>query len=149
MTNLSEPQTLDFLLAQVCRLHHARIHQLLEALGLYRGQPRVLHILWDQDGLTHKELADIMGITPATITKMIQRMEKAGFVQRQPDPADQRISRVLLTDTGRAVQTQVEATWQQMEQEIFAGLSDDERVDLRRYLQKIRKNLEEAIDQNL
>jgi DNA-binding MarR family transcriptional regulator len=145
MKNHPEPQTLDFLLAQVSRLHHARVHQLLEALGLYRGQPRLLFILWDQDGLTHKELAAMMQVTPVTITKMIQRMEKAGFVQRRPDLADQRISRVYLTDAGRAVQAQVEATWQQMELEGFAGFSDDERVTLRRFLQQIRTNLEKAI----
>lgn len=149
MNNHPEPQTLDFLLAQVSRLHHARVHQLLEALGLYRGQPRVLHILWDQDGLTHKELAATMQVTPVTITKMIQRMEKAGFVQRRPDPADQRASRVYLTDAGRAVQTQVEATWQQMEQDGFAGFSEEERTTLRRFLQQIRANLEKAIGEKI
>lgn len=148
MTAPPEPQTLDFLLAQVSRLHHTRVHQLLEGLGLYRGQPRVLHILWDQDGLTHKALAAIMQITPATITRMIQRMEKAGFVQRHLDAADQRISRVYLTDAGRAVQAQVEATWRQMEQDDFAGFTADELVVLRGFLQRMRANLENAIEQN-
>jgi MarR family transcriptional regulator, organic hydroperoxide resistance regulator len=148
MTTRLEPQTIDFLLAQVSRLHHTRVHQLLEGLGLYRGQPRVLHILWDQDGLTHKELAEIMQITPATITRMIQRMEKAGFVQRRPDPADQRISRVYLTEAGRAVQAQVEATWQQMERDDFIGFTPGELEVLRGFLRRIRANLEKAIGEN-
>ncbi|MBN2116481.1 MAG: MarR family transcriptional regulator [Anaerolineales bacterium] len=140
-----EPQTLDFLLAQVSRLHHQRAHELLEGLGLYRGQPPVLFALWEQAGLTHSELAERLGISSATITKMLQRMEKAGFVKRQPDAGDQRVSRVYLTKAGRAVHSKLEAIFQQMEIENFNGFSDDERVVLRTFLLRLRKNLEQAI----
>ncbi len=136
-----EPNTLDFLLAQICHNHHFRANALLEALGLYRGQPPVLFALWDQEGLTHTELAERLQNTPATITKMIQRMEKAGFVQRRPDTSDQRVSRVYLTETGRAIQAQVQAVWDMMEAETFAGFNDEERLLLRTFLQRIRQNL--------
>ena len=42
------PESLDSLFAQICKLKHARVHTLLEGLGLYRGQPSVLQALWDQ-----------------------------------------------------------------------------------------------------
>lgn len=140
-THSTEPQSLDFLLAQVSRLHHYRVHELLDNLGLYRGQPPVLFELWKQDGLTHGELAQRLQITPATITRMIQRMEKAGFVQRRTDIADQRISRVYLTDAGQAVRAKVHAIWERLEVENFAGFSDEERVILRSFLARIRENL--------
>ena len=149
MTQLVEPQTLDFLLAQVSRLHHYRAHALLEKLGLYRGQPPVLFSLWEQDGLTHGELAQRLQITPATITRMIQRMEKAGFVQRKPDSGDQSISRVFLTDSGRAIRTQLQAIWDQMEVESFSGFSPDELLVVRRVLLQIRDNLARATDGNI
>jgi MarR family transcriptional regulator, organic hydroperoxide resistance regulator len=149
MSQHSEPPPLDFLLAQVSRLHHYRAHELLDGLGLYRGQPPVLFALWERDGLTHKELAGQLEITPATVTKMIQRMEKAGFVRRQPDASDQRVSRVYLTDAGRAVHAQVQAVWNRMEVENFAGFSDEERVTLRRFLLQIRDNLTRATDGKL
>jgi len=141
MKPLEEQNTLDFLLAQVCHHHHFRTNTLLEAIGLYRGQPLVLFALWDQEGLTHTELAERLQNTPATITKMIQRMEKAGFVQRRPDANDQRVSRVYLTEAGRAIQARLQAIWDTMEAETFAGLSDEERLLLRRFLQHIRQNL--------
>jgi DNA-binding MarR family transcriptional regulator len=141
MKPLEEQNTLDFLLAQVCHHHHFRTNTLLEAIGLYRGQPPVLFALWDQEGLTHTELAERLQNTPATITKMIQRMEKAGFVQRRPDANDQRVSRVYLTEAGRAIQARLQAIWDTMEAETFAGLSDEERLLLRRFLQHIRQNL--------
>ncbi len=145
MPSHPEPQSLDFLLAQVSRLHHHRAHELLDKLGLYRGQPPVLFALWEQEGLTHSELAERLGITPATTTRMLQRMEKAGFVQRQPDASDQRVSRVYLTEAGRAVRAELEAVWQQMELESFRGFSDEERVVLRSFLSRLRENLAQAI----
>ena len=141
MKPLDEPNTLDFLLAQVCHYHHFRANTLLEAIGLYRGQPPVLFALWDLEGLTHTELAERLQNTPATITKMIQRMEKAGFVQRRPDANDQRVSRVYLTETGRAIQASVQAIRETIEAETFAGFTDEERLLLRSFLQHIRQNL--------
>jgi MarR family transcriptional regulator, organic hydroperoxide resistance regulator len=140
----TEPEPLNFLLAQVCHLHHARAHTLLETIGLYRGQPHVLRALWEQEGLTHTELAERLHITPATITKMLQRMEKTGFVVRKPDIEDQRISRVYLTEAGRAIRSEVQAVWQTMEQETFDGFTLEERVLLRRFLLQFRDNLMRA-----
>lgn len=139
---VSEPESMDFILAQICRLHYVRAHALLEALGLYRGQPPMLHALWEQEGLSHTQLAERLQISLATITKMIQRMEKAGFVLRRSDPADERISRVYLTESGRAVRASVQAVWDQMEAETFQDFSVEERVVLRCFLQKIHQNLE-------
>ncbi len=137
-----EPKTMDFLLATVARLHHYRVHELVEGLGLYRGQPPLLYELWKQDGRTHSDLAAKMQITPATITRMIQRMEKAGFVQRRPDEHDQRVSRVYLTEEGRAVQSELQAVFERLERETFAGFNEQELVVLRGFLGRIRANLQ-------
>ena len=144
---LPEPKTLDHLLAQVSRLHYQRAHAVFDKLGLYRGQPPMLFALWEQDGQTHSELAQGLGITPATTTKMIQRMEKAGFVQRQPDARDQRVSRVYLTDAGRSVRARLEAAWDQMDAENFSGFSPEERALLRGDLLRVRANLAQSIQE--
>jgi len=141
MPQQPKPESLDFLLVQICRLHHARAHTLLEELGLYRGQPPVLFALWEQEGLTHSELAARLHVKPATITKMINRMEKTGFVQRRSDPEDQRVSRVYLTDAGRAIQNEVERVWRTLLEETFVGFSLEECVLLRRFFLQMRENL--------
>jgi DNA-binding MarR family transcriptional regulator len=143
------PDTLDFLMAQNCHLHHTRAHQLFDELGLYRGQPPVLYELWQSEGLTQKELADRLGVTPATITKMLQRMEKAGFIQRKQDAADQRISRVYLTEAGCLVKDRVENVWKTMEVETFANLTSAEQDLLRRFLLQIRDNLRHAVGEDI
>ena len=141
MTEPSESESLDSLFAQICRLKHARIHTLLEALGLYRGQPSVLQALWEHEGLMHTELARHLQVQPATITRMLQRMEKAGFVERRPDPEDHRVSRVYLTETGKAVRADVQQVWRQLEEEAFAGFTLEEQALLRRFFLRIRENL--------
>lgn len=141
MAHQTSEESIDFLLVQVSKLHRFRAHRLLESLGLYRGQPHVLRALWDQEGMTHGELASRLQVQPATITKMIQRMEKAGFVARQPDPDDQRVSRVYLTEAGREVQGEVEQVWRTLEDETFAGFTPEERVLLRRFFLQMRENL--------
>ena len=144
MTGTSDAESLDRLFSQICRLKHARVHTLYEALGLYRGQPRVLRALWDREGLTHTELSRQLRVQPATITKMIQRMEKAGFVERRPDPDDQRVSRVYLTASGRAIREDVQQVWRKLEEEAFAGFAEEERVLLRGFFARIRDNLVQA-----
>jgi DNA-binding MarR family transcriptional regulator len=91
----------------------------------------------------HTELARRLQVQPATITKMLQRMEKAGFVERRPDPDDQRVSRVYLTGEGRAVRAGVQQVWHQLEEEAFAGFTPDERLLLRRFFVQIRENLKQ------
>jgi DNA-binding MarR family transcriptional regulator len=135
---------MDFLLANVSHLHHTRAHQLLEGLGLYRGQPPVLFALWEKEGITQSELARKMNIAPATITKMLQRMEKAGFIYRKADAEDQRVSRVYLTEAGREIRSKVEDVWAKMEMETFSNFTLEERVLLRRFLLQMRDNLVRA-----
>jgi len=141
MSQPPESESLDLLLAQICRLKHARVQALLETLGLYEGQPSMLRTLWAEEGQTHTELARRLRVQPATITKMIQRMQKAGFVERRSDPEDERVSRVYLTETGRAVQTDVRGVWHTLEKEAFAEFSGEERALLRQFFLQIRENL--------
>jgi DNA-binding MarR family transcriptional regulator len=68
-------------------------------------------------------------------------MEKAGLVERKHDAVDQRISRVYLTQAGRALQRDVEQTWHRLEEETFADFTLQERVLLRRFFVQMRENL--------
>jgi DNA-binding MarR family transcriptional regulator len=104
----------------------------------------MLRVLWEQEGLTHTELSRRLQVQPATITKMLQRMEKAGFVVRKHDPDDQRVSRVYLTQAGRAVREDVQQVWRKLEEEAFAGFTEEESVLLRQFFLRIRANLIEV-----
>jgi DNA-binding MarR family transcriptional regulator len=129
------------LLSKVCGLRHRRMHELLDSLGLYRGQPSMLNALWAQDGMTHSQLAERLSKSPATITKTVKRMEKTGFVERRPDPHDERLSRVYLTCAGRDIRASVEDVWRSFEEQAFAGLSQEELAVLRSALLRVCQNI--------
>ncbi len=145
MSDQCQDVSLNGLLVQVCRLHHARAHGLLDELGLYRGQPPLLHVLAHAEGLSHSELATRLHVTPATVSKMVQRMVKVGVVTTWDDPEDQRVSRVRLTEEGRRLHAQAETQMRQLEAEAFAGFSPEEISFLRRCMDQIRENLIQVV----
>jgi len=141
MAGKTEPQALDRLLGQICRLHHARAHTLLEALGLYRGQPPLLWALVADPGLAHSELAARLHVTPATISKMVSRMEKLGILETRDDLEDQRISRVYLTAAGLALHEEASRVAERLGAEVFVDFSDGELLQLEAFLRRMLANL--------
>ena len=137
-------RTVRHLISRANDLKHRRVHQLLDELGLHRGQSFVLRALWAQDGLTQTELTERLNRSPSTITKTVQRMEKAGFVRRGPDDSDERVSRVFLTDAGRAIRPAVEEAWNRLDREIFAGFSSQELALFSDLLTRVCRNVESS-----
>lgn len=130
------------LLARTCKRLRVRAHASLERIGLYRGQQFALRALWQQEGLTHSELAEWVNVRPATVTNMLKRMEKAGLVERRRDTEDERVSRVYLTEAGRDIRGAVEETWRGLEKQAFAGFSPEELDLLGQFLLRIQENLQ-------
>jgi len=135
------PETISYLLAQVCKAHRSKGQELLSDLGLHLGQEMLLLRLWPKDGLTQSELADDLCISPATITKTLDRMSKAGLVERRTDSEDQRVSRVYLTNAGHSLQEPVEGVWGELEAQCLANLTLEEQILFRRLLLQVYENL--------
>jgi len=133
----AEDLTVGQLLAQVCRMagHHLRSH--MERIGLHRGQGFALVHLWHHDGVPQREISDAMHISPSSATNMLQRMERDGWIRRERDREDQRIVRVYLTGRAKALRTDARAVFREMEDELAAVYTDEERATLRRLLLKL------------
>ncbi|MCJ7738062.1 MAG: MarR family transcriptional regulator [Anaerolineae bacterium] len=141
-TEKSDLAEINFRVHHLCRVHYSRAHALLEAIGLHRGQPPVLHALWEQEGLSQSELAARIHVTAPTLSRMIQRMAKAGLLTTEDDPADHRVSRVYLTDAGRAIKDRVQSTWAQLGSEMLAGFTPEETELAGRFLERMAANIE-------
>lgn len=145
MTEKSKSDSISYLLVQTCKAHRALAEKLWSDIGLHVGQDMILRQLWPAEGCTQSELADRLCIQPATVTKMLQRMEQTKLIQRRGDPEDQRVSRVYLTDQGRALLQPYEEAWAKLEDYLIEGLSLEERVLLRRLLMQVRDNLNKQL----
>src|SRR5260221_14326983 len=108
MSETKLDHSFGLLVARVALIHRTRVSEYLSELNLYVGQEMLLKCLWNHDGLSQKELADLLGIQAATETRMVIRMERSCFVVRKTDPEDQRVSNVYVMDLGRRLQRAVE-----------------------------------------
>lgn len=135
-------ETVGYALAQVCKAHRYAVDTALRRHNLRAGQEMILLQLWADEGLTQSQLVERLGVEPPTITKMLQRMEAEDLIERRPDPEDARISRVYLKPCSRALEQTVAASWREVEDQLTAGLSAEERMLLRRLLIQLRQNME-------
>lgn len=135
----------DSLQGMFLQLTHSYFHKMyhqVSNLGLHPGQVPILHVLYKQEGLSQRELARMLNIKPPTVTVTIRRMEKAGFVKRYQDEADQRISRIHLTHKGRESFLQVKEIMQANEKAVFSDFSETEICLIRRFFKQMRENIE-------
>jgi DNA-binding MarR family transcriptional regulator len=136
-----EYESINFLLGMLCRAQRGKMSEALTAIGLYAGQEMFLWQLWRQDGLTQSQMVERMCVQPPTVSKMLDRLERAGLVERRSDAEDSRLLRVYLTEQGQRSQRAVRDIWTNLEQQITEGLSVEERIVLRRLLLHVHENL--------
>jgi DNA-binding MarR family transcriptional regulator len=125
------------LLAQVCRMTGLHLRTHMEKLGLHRGQTFALVHLWRHDGIPQRELAQAMHIRPASVTNMLQRMERDGWIARTRDPQDQRVVRVFLTHRAKDLRAGAQTVLREMEEELGAVYTESEQATLRSLLLKL------------
>jgi DNA-binding MarR family transcriptional regulator len=127
---------------EIFRLIHQRSYSHLEKLKLYPGQPQLLALINRKEGITQKELSEKNCVKPATITGILNKLEKNHFVYRMSDKEDKRIMRVYLTDDGRKVAENAEHFIQMVTEKMFFGFSDEEVEQFLHLANKIRNNLQ-------
>jgi MarR family transcriptional regulator, organic hydroperoxide resistance regulator len=113
----------------------------LAELGLQQGQDILLRHLWKEDGLPQSELVGRLSVEPPTVTKMLARLEKSGFVKRRRDPHRVKQWRVYLTPQGKRVERQVQEHWARMEALATEGLTAEEQRTFIQLAIRVRDNL--------
>jgi DNA-binding MarR family transcriptional regulator len=121
---------------RLARLHSLLAGRLLREVGLHPSQELLLMVLWDAGPLRQTELAADLGTDSAGTTRIVQRLEEAGYVRRRPDPDDGRATLVEATAAGFALREHVERIWTHLEELTVGDMTPAERraalADLRR-----------------
>lgn len=108
----------------------------VELIGMNLKQVAMLVALRDQGDLPQTTLCDMMKLTQNTVVTWLNELEDAGYVERQRDPDDRRKHNVALTPKGADALERAETELRKLEDEVLAGLSADERTQLRKLLAK-------------
>ncbi len=112
---------------------------MLEPLGLTYVQYLVMLVLWEQTPRSVGELGARLHLDSGTLTPLLKRMEKAGFVVRERDSDDERRVLIFLTDEGRELRTKSAEISDSML--CHAELSKPEAMELRQRLMQLAETL--------
>jgi MarR family transcriptional regulator for hemolysin len=114
----------------------------ISSVGLTRARARTLSILYSQVGLTQTSVAAYLEIEGPTAVRLIDELEKAGFVQRQPDPHDRRIKKLVLTEPGREMAEYLKKTYHEIGAQALRDLSEESKNLLVTLMKSVIRNLE-------
>lgn len=93
--------------------------------GITAAQYNVLSALVAAgEGISQRELGDVLVVDRSNVTGLVDRMEKAGWVRRTDDPADRRVYRVTLTPAGRRLWGKVSPAYEAVVVQVTDGLTE-------------------------
>ena len=116
----------------LARTHRARLAALLAPHGVHAGQDLLLLAIWSEPGLRQATLAARLGVEPPTVTRMVQRLERSGLIERRKDPHDARVLRVHPTPRSRLLEGTVRRAWSDVDATLVEALGEAEGERLRR-----------------
>jgi DNA-binding MarR family transcriptional regulator len=111
------------------------------SLGVTGAQWKVLFKLTLKPGLRQAELADMLDLEPITLSRIIDRLEEAGLVERSADPTDRRVWRLHVTAKAQPTVEKLRAIADEMWSEAFAGIDAKDIETTRRVLAQLRERV--------
>jgi DNA-binding MarR family transcriptional regulator len=105
------------------------------------GQWYFLRILWDEEGLSQRELSRRVGTTEPTTVSALRLLTRNCMIERVRNPKDRRTINIYLTDKARDLKATLMPVAFDVNDVAMRGLTDSEFAQLQGLLQKVRKNL--------
>lgn len=135
---------LGLLLHDGARLLRKRFERRAESLGLSSAQWRLLAITLREGRVTQARLSERMEVEPISVSRLVDRMEQAGWVARQTDPSDRRVRVIVPTAQALAAHAEIRALLDEVLDEALSGFSGAERIQIAGLLNRLIANLGEA-----
>lgn len=141
---LPRQSSLGYQINHLARLMAQALRERIAPLGVVPGQFAQLLALYEQDGLSQRELCERVRIEQPTMANTLQRMERDGLIRRLPDPADGRRAAVMLTGRARDLQEDLVGAARTVNSEATRNVGDDELATFMGTIARIIDNLEAA-----
>jgi DNA-binding MarR family transcriptional regulator len=136
-----DDQHIGFLISDVARLIRTAFDRRVRRLGLTRAQWLVLTRLNRRPGASQSELADMLEVERATAGRMVDRLERKGWVIRRPDATDRRINRLFLSSEADRIRAGMLDIADQTLEDALAPLSLSDRAMLGDVLLRMKQGL--------
>ncbi len=130
------------LFSKIQRLKFFVLRKELNTFGVHPAHVPLFFIIQKNPGISQKDIAKTLAVSPATVAIMLRKMEKNGLVKRDVNLADRREYQVFLTKKSELIIKRLEGIIEKFEKISISSLSEDEVNILKAMLKKIIKNLE-------
>jgi len=137
-----DDEYIGYVLSDVARLIRTVFDRRVRDIGLTRAQWLVLTRLYRRPGASQTELADMLEIDRASAGRMIDRMQKNGWVERRADSEDRRVNRLYLTADARRAHKEMWAIAETTVDDALAPLSAGERDQFTRLAARVKGQLQ-------
>ena len=132
---------LGFLIHDAARLVRRSFEQRGSEFGLSAAQWRLLVRLVKEEGVAQARLAELLEIEPISVSRLLDRMEEGGWIERRQGASDRRVRMIFPTDKALEAFSKVKAVAGEVYEKALAGLSDEERLATVHGLRTIVDNL--------
>lgn len=143
----SEDENESLLIHDIARLIKKRFDRRVRGLALTRSQWQAVGTLRRNPGFSQAQLADRLDVEPITVARTVDRLERAGWIERRPDARDRRIKRLYLTARVKDVVSRMRALAIETRSEAIGGLTKQEHKQLVKLLQRVKANLCENVNE--
>lgn len=130
-------------------LRRIELNKICAEAGLYPGQIHILEFIRIKNGCTQKEIADALGVTPASIATSTKRLQKAGLVEKQADKDNLRNNMLSVTEKGLVLAEKCHEGFDQLDNKLYSGFSEEDLTKLKGYLDRLIYNISEGKDVGL
>ncbi len=138
---LAELAPISHAVFRVARLHKMMAGQLLRGIGLYPAQELVMMRLWTAGPQRHCDLVRMLESEAPTMTRTIQRLEKAGLVRTTRSSEDRRVIIVEATQESLSLRNAVEDAWRELEARTVGAWDERRRAEILEALAALERNL--------
>ena len=136
-----EDQTIGFLISDAARMMRTVFDRRVRKLGLTRAQWLVLARLHRRPGASQSELAEMMEVEKASAGRMVDRLERKGWVERRADPVDRRVNRLFLTSDAEKISKSLTRIAEQIVDDAVCDLTAGQTQQLSHLLSTVKARL--------
>jgi DNA-binding MarR family transcriptional regulator len=140
--DLSLGGSLGYLVRDANRAFQRLLERRIAPHGVTRGQWYFLRVLWEQDGLSQRELSTRVGMMEPTTVIALRGMEKAGLIRRARSADDRRVTLVRLTSKARRLRRRLLKLSQGVNEQGAVGIETAELDRFRRVIRRMTANLD-------
>lgn len=132
-------------MSRIKQIHGRILNNLIsnrEITAFNAEQGRILHVLWENDNISIKELSARTGLAINILTTMLERMQGKNLIEKRTDEKDKRKTIIILTDYAKSLKKEYDVISEEIISVFYKNFSYNEIMEFEEYLKRILDNLE-------